>query len=113
MRILDPEKRRADEEVQKPPIKPLFIEHKQEVVTADNRIGQVFWHDTVTTMLGVDLRNQELTGPALLLRLRLDLCPADNVAENNPVSVQLDSASLVGLQIVNPDKLLPMMEQFA
>jgi hypothetical protein len=88
-------RRGLGEELQKPAVQSGLVDHKQEVVAADDGAIQDTGHDAEATDFRVNLGDKELASPADLLLLRLDLGARHRVAEHNPLCVKLYATTFV------------------
>jgi len=100
----------SNEVIEEAPVELGAVDRKQKVVTANDGAFQCFWNDAETAHLGVNFSYQKLTRAADLLALCLDVASRNGISQDDAFGVQLNSAPLVVLGVVENDELLPMFQ---
>lgn len=82
-------------------------------MTTDNRVFQFFRDNTKATQFGIDLCDKKFTCAAHLLSFCTNICTRYNIAQYNAFGMELDTAALVLLGILNFNKLFAVFNNFA
>src|SRR5437667_2097612 len=102
----------ANEEIEKTAVEFRFINSEQKIVAADDCAVERWRHNPKATDFRVNFCDQEFASATNLLRLRLDQCPWDFVAKHYALNVKLDAWAFVSREVINPDELFPMSQDF-